>query len=40
MAKNKRISKIITLTGGIKNNPLSKLGVINLKVNSKILQSY
>ena len=36
MAKNKNISKIITLTGGIKNNPLSKLGVINLKVNSKI----
>ena len=36
MAKNKKISKIITLTGGIKNNPLSKLGVINLKVNSKI----
>jgi D-sedoheptulose 7-phosphate isomerase len=35
-AKRKKISKIITLTGGLKNNPLSKKGKINLWVNSKI----
>ena len=34
-AKNKKISKIITLTGHEKNNPLSKLGDINLWVDSK-----
>jgi len=34
-AKNKKISKIITLTGHEKDNPLSKLGDINLWVNSK-----
>ena len=35
-AKNKKISNIITLTGNKKNNPLSKLGKINLWVNSNI----
>ena len=34
-AKNKKISKIITLTGHDKNNPLSKLGDINLWIDSK-----
>jgi len=34
-AKNKKISKIITLTGHEKNNPLSKLGDINLWIDSK-----
>lgn len=34
-AKNKKISKIITLTGHDKDNPLSKLGDINLWVDSK-----
>ena len=34
-AKNKKISKIITLTGHNKNNPLSKLGDINLWIDSK-----
>ena len=33
-AKNK-LSKIITLTGNKKNNPLSKLGDVNFWVNSK-----
>ena len=35
-AKKKKISKIITLTGNKKNNPLSKLGDINLWVDSNI----
>ena len=35
-AKRKKISNIITLTGNKKNNPLSKLGKINLWVNSNI----
>ena len=34
-AKNKKISKIITFTGHEQNNPLSKLGDINLWINSK-----
>lgn len=34
-AKSKKISKIITLTGHNKNNPLSKLGDINLWIDSK-----
>ena len=34
-AKNKKISKVITLTGHEKNNPLSQLGDINLWINSK-----
>jgi len=34
-AKNKKISKIITLTGHDKDNPLSKLGDINLWIDSK-----
>ena len=34
-AKNNKISKIITLTGHEKNNPLSKQGDINLWINSK-----
>ena len=34
-AKDKKISKIITLTGHDKNNPLTKLGDINLWINSK-----
>ena len=34
--KKKKISKIITLTGNNRNNPLSKLGDINLWVDSKI----
>ena len=35
-AKKKKISKIITLTGNKKNNPLSKLGNINLWVDSNV----
>ena len=35
-AKKKKISKIITFTGNKKNNPLSKLGDINLWVDSNI----
>ena len=35
-AKKKKISKIITFTGGARNNPLSKKGHINLWVNSKV----
>lgn len=35
-ARRKKIFKIITLTGNKKNNPLSKLGDINLWVNSNI----
>jgi D-sedoheptulose 7-phosphate isomerase len=35
-AKKKKISNIITLTGNKKNNPLSKLGKINLWVDSNI----
>ena len=35
-SKKKKISKIITLTGDKKNNPLSKLGDINLWVDSDI----
>ena len=35
-AKKKKISKIITFTGGAKNNPLSKKGHINLWVNSRV----
>jgi D-sedoheptulose 7-phosphate isomerase len=35
-AKRKKISNIITLTGNKKNNPLSKLGNINLWVDSNI----
>ena len=34
-AKNKKISKIITFTGHDKDNPLSKLGDINVWINSK-----
>ena len=34
-AKNKKMSKIITLTGHDKDNPLSQLGDINLWINSK-----
>lgn len=34
-AKNKKISKIITFTGHEKNNPLSKLGDLNLWIDSK-----
>ena len=34
-ARNKKISKIITLTGHDKDNPLSKLDDINLWINSK-----
>ena len=34
-ARNVKISKIITLTGHEKDNPLSKLGDINLWINSK-----
>jgi len=34
-AKNKNMSKIITLTGHDKDNPLSKLGDINLWIDSK-----
>ena len=35
-AKKKKISKIITLTGNNRNNSLSKLGDINLWVDSKV----
>lgn len=35
-AKKMKISKIITLTGSRKNNPLSKLGNINLWVDSNV----
>jgi len=35
-AKKKKVSKIITFTGNKKNNPLSKLGDINLWVDSNI----
>ena len=35
-SRRKKISKIITLTGNKKNNPLSKLGDVNLWVNSNI----
>ena len=35
-AKKKKISKIITFTGNKRNNPLSKLGDINLWVDSNI----
>ncbi len=35
-ARRKKIQKIITFTGNKKNNPLSKLGDINLWVDSKI----
>lgn len=34
-AKNKKISKVITFTGHEKNNPLSKLGDLNLWIDSK-----
>tara|TARA_Y100000590_G_C15415388_1_gene899209 strand:+ start:213 stop:782 length:570 start_codon:yes stop_codon:yes gene_type:complete len=34
-AKNKKLSKIITFSGHEKNNPLSKLGDINLWIDSK-----
>ena len=34
IARKKRFSKIITVTGFKKNNPLSKLGDVNLHVNS------
>ena len=34
-AKKKKFSKIITLTGHLVNNPVKKLGDINLWVNSK-----
>ena len=34
-ARNKKLSKIITLTGHDKDNPLSRLGDINLWINSK-----
>ena len=34
-ARNKKMSKIITLTGHDKDNPLSKLGDINFWINSK-----
>jgi len=36
VARRKKISKIITFTGNKKNNPLSKLGDINLWVDSNI----
>ena len=36
VARRKKIQKIITLTGNKKNNPLSKLGDINLWVDSNI----
>ena len=36
MARRKKISKVVTLTGNDKNNPLSKLGDINLWVDSNI----
>jgi len=35
-ARRKKISKIITFTGNKKNNPLSKLGDVNLWVDSNI----
>ena len=35
VARNKKMSKIITFTGHDKNNPLSKLGDINFWINSK-----
>ena len=35
IARNKKMSKIITFTGHDKNNPLSKLGDINFWINSK-----
>tara|TARA_E500000331_G_scaffold215832_1_gene206900 strand:- start:65 stop:625 length:561 start_codon:yes stop_codon:yes gene_type:complete len=35
-AKRKKVSKIITFTGNKKNNPLSKLGNINLWVDSNV----
>ena len=35
-SRKKKISKIITLTGNKKNNPLSKLGDINLWVDSNV----
>ena len=35
-AKRKKVKKIITLTGNKKNNPLSKLGDVNLWVDSNI----
>jgi D-sedoheptulose 7-phosphate isomerase len=35
-ARRKKIAKIITLTGAKKNNPLSKLGDINMWVDSNI----
>ena len=35
-AKKKKISKVITFTGNKKNNPLSKLGDINMWVDSNI----
>jgi len=35
-SRRKKISKIITLTGNKKNNPLSKLGDVNLWVDSNI----
>ena len=35
-AKRKKIKNIITFTGNKKNNPLSKLGDVNLWVNSDI----
>ena len=35
-SRKKKISKIITLTGNKKNNPLSKLGDVNLWVDSNI----
>ena len=34
-ARNKKISKIITLTGNERDNPLSKLGDINFYIDSK-----
>ena len=34
-ARKKKFSKIITLTGHLVNNPVKKLGDINLWVNSK-----
>ena len=36
VARRKKISKIITFTGNKKNNPLSKLGDINLWVDSNV----
>jgi len=36
VARRKKISKIITFTGDKKNNPLSKLGDINLWVDSNV----